>query len=995
MAYENLPGISATLQDGGLNVTRSRDYGDSILVIGTAENGPKNQPVPVTSLVQLENIFGRFGRGDLTRGVYEVWNATTSPVDCRAMRIGNGTRATLGIKEASGLITYEFAASPNNAYGAKASGLADPTFAASGIVDQFIDALTLTAKYEGSRYNSLTVRDIFNQDSTSAKFGRSCIMIYNQYTESEEAFSYDWRNPNNTSVDVHNVNELVDAINANSNLNPYISAATTQLNAFFEVKAGGGKNLTWAGPVSGKGSYIIPASGIGDGAADYNVNDIPTALKEANAISSEWNVDESVKKTIIRLHHITTSVDNDGNGIPDALRVPDPDYGVPTMIKVGPIGAGYTAGIRTDASNIATAGNQIIDLLQIYEVALSSGEILDVAGKDNAVLSYYPINRNGSQSYDTITGNTIVGYDGASTSTSQYKQYVKGGYIGTSSDGTTSKFEFVARLQPDIGTSATLPDRRNTTRYLYPLLIGSYVDEDDFAYLSGVERQFAMDHRRLVSTGTTELLTKIYETIGGVTSESKKPCTLTWAAGNGTIQFTDTTQLPVAGTILTIDYVSDTGTLTEYNTRSALEAIRSNASSPGATAGANPNEGYFVTGNNIYFGGPHDTTIKLSYNYKRDYDIPGDVSISSHDTGTIEFTNPSKQPQLTRVGGTKIGLNYTYRPEWVSVSGIKALSGGKDGTNMTNKEKKDALTSAYSVLEDYNVDIIVPMSTNLDDTINEFSPETGVKIEMNAGFHTQLAALLNTMQDNVNETIGIIGVKPATSNSLSDVKTWVEKLTIPNANDKLRAANYIPVFDSRWISVVAAEPGISANRLGVSVGDYYSNGGPLYAGLIASLASQKATTSKYIGRSMIGMRYQLSSKQLNDLVGMRYVAFTNKPSVGPVVVKDVTAAKVGSDYDRLTTVRIVKLVMKVVRQVCDPYIGNVNSAPKRNAMHTAINNALHKMCQPPEEALRDYDFGITATSEDQRLGIVRIDMALVPVFSIDKIYVTVKLRLDL
>lgn len=995
MAYENLPGISATLQDGGMNITRSREYGDSILVIGTAEDGPKNQPVPVTSLTQLENIFGRFGRGDLTRGIYEVWNATASPVDCRAMRIGNGTQATLGIKEASGLITYEFAASPNNAYGAKASGLADPTFAASGIVDQFIDALTLTAKYEGARYNSFTVRDVFNQDTTSAKFGRSCIMIYNPYTGSEEAFSYDWRNTNNTSVDVHNVNELVDAINANSNLNSYVSAATTQLNALYEVKAAGGKNLTWVGPVLGKGAYIMPASGIGDTAADYNVNNIPTALKEDNAISSEWNDDGSVKKTIIRLHHITTAVDNDGNGIPDSLRVPDPEYGVPTVIKVGPIGAGYTASIRTGASNIPTAGNQIIDLLQIYEIALASGEILNVAGKDNAVLNYYPINRNGSQSYNTITGNTIVGYDGASISTSQYKQYVRGGYIGTSPDGTTSKFEFVARLQPDIGTTATLPDRRNTTKYLYPLLTGTLVDEDDFTYLSGVERQFAMDHRILVSTGTTELLFKVYETIGGVTSETKKPCTFAWSAGTATIQFTDITQLPVAGTILTIDYTSNSGTLTEYDTRTALEAIRSNTSSPGATAGANPNEGYFITGNQIYFGGPHDTHIKFSYNYKRDYDIPGDVSISSHDTGTIEFTNPSKQPQLTRVGGTKIGLNYTYRPEWVSVSGTKALGGGKDGTSMTNKEKKDALTSTYAVLEDYNVDIIVPMSTNVDDTINEFSPETGVKTEMNAGFHIQLAALLNTMQDNVNETIGIIGVKPANSNGISDVRTWVEKLTIPNANDKLRAANYMPVFDSRWISVIAAEPGISANRLGVSVGDYFTNGGPLYAGLIASLASQKAATSKYIGRSMIGMRYQLSSKQLNDLVGMRYVTFTNKAGVGPVVVKDVTAARVGSDYDRLTTVRIVKLVMKVVRQVCNPYIGDINSSPKRNAMHTAINNAMHKMCQPPDEALRDYDFGITASAEDQRLGIVRIDMALVPVFSIDKIYVTVKLRLDI
>jgi len=70
----------------------------------------------------------------------------------------------------------------------------------------------------------------------------------------------------------------------------------------------------------------------------------------------------------------------------------------------------------------------------------------------------------------------------------------------------------------------------------------------------------------------------------------------------------------------------------------------------------------------------------------------------------------------------------------------------------------------------------------------------------------------------------------------------------------------------------------------------------------------------------------------------------------------------------------------------------VNTAVMRQSLHTAINGALQKMTVPPNQAIRNYNFKITATAADQRSGNMNIELAIVPVFCTERIYVTVRLR---
>jgi hypothetical protein len=403
---------------------------------------------------------------------------------------------------------------------------------------------------------------------------------------------------------------------------------------------------------------------------------------------------------------------------------------------------------------------------------------------------------------------------------------------------------------------------------------------------------------------------------------------------------------------------------------------------------------YFVTGNTIYFAGPAPTNIKISYEYKRVFDIPGDVSVMNDVTGEIKFTNPQKMPQITRTGGARIGLNYTYLPEWITVSGAQSLSGGNAGKPTTKKELYDALTSAYENIANYDVDVIVPVGVYMDDVMNDYEPETGIRREVNAGFHTQLATLLDYLNENVGLTIGVMGVKPATNNTLSEVNNWVTKLTVANTSDPNRAANYMPFFGSKWMSIVAADVIVSPKIIGLpsNISEYITNAATLYAGLITSLQPQDATTYKYIGRSLVANRFRLSRKQLNDIVTSRYVTIHNEDGVGLVVTKDVTTAPVGSDYDKLSTVRIVKLVSDIIRSTARPYLGTPNTYYRINSLTTEINSALQRLTRPDNQAIQAFKFEMASSPTEQREGIVRCEVDIVPVFCFEQIHVTVALR---
>ncbi len=203
---------------------------------------------------------------------------------------------------------------------------------------------------------------------------------------------------------------------------------------------------------------------------------------------------------------------------------------------------------------------------------------------------------------------------------------------------------------------------------------------------------------------------------------------------------------------------------------------------------------------------------------------------------------------------------------------------------------------------------------------------------------------------------------------------------------KDRMGNYVDI--GTYISIIAFE--VTDNN--ASYDDNYTiNGAPIYAGLTSVLDPQNAPTGKTMP-GIVGLRYGYSLAQLDKLTAARYVT-ARKTNRGIVVTDAPTAGRPSSDYNRLQVRRIVNAVMKMTRQICDPYIGQANSQEMQQALKTALQKQYQAFVS--KGALRKFDFSISASDTERVLGKLSIYLTLVPEFELRTINVVVNLKSSL
>lgn len=141
----------------------------------------------------------------------------------------------------------------------------------------------------------------------------------------------------------------------------------------------------------------------------------------------------------------------------------------------------------------------------------------------------------------------------------------------------------------------------------------------------------------------------------------------------------------------------------------------------------------------------------------------------------------------------------------------------------------------------------------------------------------------------------------------------------------------------------------------------------------------------------------MSGAQANRLGGRRIVTFLDR-ATGFVVASAMTGGHnvsryIRTDYNRLTTVRIVDATIGVIRSIGERFIGEPNTSAARNALSAEIDKALRAM--KASRAITGYRFSITASPEQQVLGEAQVDLTLVPAFEMTKITVNVSLSKQL
>ena len=298
-------------------------------------------------------------------------------------------------------------------------------------------------------------------------------------------------------------------------------------------------------------------------------------------------------------------------------------------------------------------------------------------------------------------------------------------------------------------------------------------------------------------------------------------------------------------------------------------------------------------------------------------------------------------------------------------------------------------------------------------------------------FAYQLGNFLYTFSRNIVDATGVIGVLPPASNSLRDKARWLGKApvwTLDNATGEYSIASSADngsgllgnkfmvgqddhragVFGGGMIATdtgfMDGEEELDSNEIPVDLGKYltvvadtplmrntyYSPGylasfAAAYGGFYINRAPASAPTNKQVSNTSLIYRQSLGA--LDSLAGAGYTVLRQK-TTGLVVADSPTAARYDSDWNRLSTVRIVKAVIDGVRAAVDPYLGEGISESQRNSMTASIEKVL--LGAKKAGFLQDYKpFQIIQTPSMEVAGRAEINLVLVPAFELRQVAVTV------
>lgn len=205
---------------------------------------------------------------------------------------------------------------------------------------------------------------------------------------------------------------------------------------------------------------------------------------------------------------------------------------------------------------------------------------------------------------------------------------------------------------------------------------------------------------------------------------------------------------------------------------------------------------------------------------------------------------------------------------------------------------------------------------------------------------------------------------------------WLDGTHLLDDNDSL-------VDIGKYISVVATPPVLSNPSRNTS---YVASGAPTYGGFYSDLAPQSAPTHKLL--DSIRLRFRLNKTKLDLLATQRYVTF-HQGRRGIVVSDAPTAARSGSDYSRLSTVRQVKDCVDGIREVADEYLGEGMSGTMLAAFETAIDGELNTKVK--DKVINRYEFQLISTPQQRILGQATVELKLVPAFELRQITVVIGL----
>ena len=165
-----------------------------------------------------------------------------------------------------------------------------------------------------------------------------------------------------------------------------------------------------------------------------------------------------------------------------------------------------------------------------------------------------------------------------------------------------------------------------------------------------------------------------------------------------------------------------------------------------------------------------------------------------------------------------------------------------------------------------------------------------------------------------------------------------------------------------------------------------------YVALVNGLMPQYSPTNQILPGAR-NLRFNFSPRQLNDLIGNKYVTFRSKNGQIRVVDAVTTAPDlsvgqdiVKSDFTRLSTLRIMNHVVRRVREACEDFIGSPNEFIGYNGMNTAIKAVFDEIIE--QGIILDARYSIRL---GDTLDSANIDITVLPQFELRTVNATIAL----
>lgn len=299
-------------------------------------------------------------------------------------------------------------------------------------------------------------------------------------------------------------------------------------------------------------------------------------------------------------------------------------------------------------------------------------------------------------------------------------------------------------------------------------------------------------------------------------------------------------------------------------------------------------------------------------------------------------------------------------------------------------------------------------------------PDTAAEYH-EVNFAYQLSRYCYDLDRNEHSCLGFINTTPPVGYSKGQLSGWYGKSPTYDNLGNIIANGTGLLGNKHMVGSLTVAPGFyatsnneldgvtekDANNKSIDIGKYLSvcaspvllrngfNGGYIgglaatYAGLVNSLPLSISPLNQIL-KASAQLPFALPKTVLDDMTGSRYVLLSFNSSNQTRVVDAPTAAMPASDYQRLSTMRIVADIVQRTREIGDPYLGKATNAGKRDILRSQIDRMLGQKAEAGLVGNDSYST-VKATRAQEVKGECYVDLLLTPSFEMRQLKVSVSL----